>query len=255
MEAPVNRTTLAITLIAASATGLGIATANAASPGVPATPQVLTILPNPPFEMRINGKLTGFDVQLANAVAKAAGIKALRWQPVQNLTAELQGVSTGQAPMAASSITITPERQKQMIFSTPYIDADLGVVTKKGSKLGANGVLQNLTVGVLKGSTSASYVDALPGNVVEVLYPTQTGAYNALLRGAVKVVLNDYAQSSWYVQNNSQDFTLAALIDQPGKIAFAFTKNQVQLRNAFNKGLAVVRHNGTLLRLKNKWIP
>ena len=69
-----NRTTLAITLIAASATGLGIATANAASPGVPATPQVLTILPHPPFEMRINGKLTGFDVQLANAVAKAGGI-------------------------------------------------------------------------------------------------------------------------------------------------------------------------------------
>ena len=48
---------------------------------------------------------------------------------------------------------------------------------------------------------------------------------------------------------------ISALIDQPGKIAFAFTKNQVQLRNAFNKGLAVVRHNGTLLRLKNKWIP
>jgi len=253
----VRRSSIAITVAAAVALGAGLSAATAAPPkGVPAKVQVLTILPNPPFELRDKqGKLTGFDVQLANAVAKTVGITALAWQPVQNLTAELDGVSMGQAPMAASSITITPARQKKMIFSTPYLDAALGVVAQKGSKLGSGGNIQNLTVGVLKGSTSATYVQSLPGNVVEVLYPTMTGAYNALLRGAVKVVVNDYAQSSWYVQHNKQDFTITALISQPDNIAFAFTKNQVALRNAFNKGLAILRHNGTLLRLKNQWIP
>ena len=134
------------------------------------------------------------------------------------------------------------------------LGADLGVVDRKGEKWGTGGNLNNLTVGVLKGSTAATYVQNLPGNVVEVLYPTQTGAYSALLRGAVKTVVNDYAQSDWYVKNNAADFALSALIQQPGQIAFAFTKNQVALRNAFNKGLAVLRHNGTLLRLKNAWI-
>jgi ABC-type amino acid transport substrate-binding protein len=252
----VRRSLIAVPVIAGVMLCAGATAATAAPPkGVPAKVQVLTILPNPPFEMRINGKLTGFDVQLANAIAKTVGIAALEWQPVQNLTAELDGVSTGQAPMAASSLTITPARQKKMIFSTPYLDAALGVVAQKGSKLGSGGNIQNLTVGVLKGSTSAEYVQNLPGNVVEVMYPTQTGAYNALLRGAVKVVVNDYAQSSWYVQNNKQDFAITALISQPGNIAFAFTKNQVALRNAFNKGLSILRHNGTLLRLKNQWIP
>ena len=251
-----RRSSIAIPVIAGIAIGAAVGAATAAPPkGVPAKVQVLTILPNPPFEMRINGKLTGFDVQLANAVAKTVGIPALEWQPVQNLTAELDGVSMGQAPMAASSLTITKARQKKMIFSTPYLDAALGVVALKGSKLGSGGNIQNLTVGVLKGSTSATYVQDLPGNVVEVMYPTMTGAYNALLRGAVKVVVNDYAQSSWYVQHNKQDFTITALISQPDNIAFAFTKNQVALRNAFNKGLAILRHNGTLLRLKNQWIP
>ena len=251
-----RRSLIAVPVIAGVMLCAGATAATAAPPkGVPAKVQVLTILPNPPFEMRINGKLTGFDVQLANAIAKTVGIAALEWQPVQNLTAELDGVSTGQAPMAASSLTITPARQKKMIFSTPYLDAALGVVAQKGSKLGSGGNIQNLTVGVLKGSTSAEYVQNLPGNVVEVMYPTQTGAYNALLRGAVKVVVNDYAQSSWYVQNNKQDFAITALISQPGNIAFAFTKNQVALRNAFNKGLSILRHNGTLLRLKNQWIP
>jgi ABC-type amino acid transport substrate-binding protein len=252
----VRRSFIAVPVIAGVVLCAGATAATAAPPkGVPAKVQVLTILPNPPFEMRINGKLTGFDVQLANAVARAVGITALEWQPVQNLSAELEGVTLGQAPMAASSLTITASRQKQMIFSTPYLDADLGVVALKGSKAGSGGSIENLTVGVLKGSTSATYVQNLPGNVVEVMYPTQTGAYNALLRGAVKVVVNDYAQSSWYVRNNKQDFALTALINQPGKIAFAFTKNQVALRNAFNKGLATVKRNGTLLRLKNQWLP
>lgn len=252
-----RRSLIAIPVVAGLALGAAAVGATAAPPkGVPAKVSVLTILPNPPFELRDKkGRLTGFDVQLANYVAKSVGITALEWQVTQNLSAELEGVTTGQAPMAASSLTITPSRQKQMIFSTPYLDADLGVVAQKGSKAGAGGNIQNLTVGVLKGSTSATYVQNLPGNVVEVLYPTMTGAYNALLRGAVKVVVNDYAQSSWYVQNNRQDFTLAALINQPGKIAFAFTKNQVALRNAFNKGIAIARHNGTLLRLKNQWLP
>ena len=258
---PATRHTLTALALSAAAIAVGASASGAmarqggAEPSIPSNVTALTILPNPPFELRKNGKLTGFDVQLANAVAKVAGINKLRWQVMPTLSDELQGVATGQAPMAASSITITPSRQKQMIFSTPYLEADLAVVSRKGQKWGAGGNLGNLTVGVLKGSTAATYVQNLPGNVVEVLYPTMTGAYSALQRGAVKTVVNDYAQSSWYVAHNAGDFTLTALIQQPGQIAFAFTKNQVALRNAFNKGLAVLRHNGTLLRLKNTWIP
>lgn len=251
-----RRTPVAITVLAGLAVGGAFfaSTATAAS-ALPAKVEVATILPNPPFELRKNGKLTGFDVQLANAAAKAAGIKALEWRVSQNLSAEISAVTLGQVPMAASSLTITPTRQKQMIFSTPYLNADLAVVTAQGKKYGAGGNLTNLTVGALKGSTSATYLKSLPGNVIEVLFPDQTSAYQAVLRGTVNAVVNDYAQSDWYVQHNNAKFDLPAIINQPGKIAFAFTNDQTTLRDAINKGLAIVKQNGTLARLKNQWLP
>ena len=251
-----RRTPIAITALAALAVGGAVVASGAtAASSLPATVEVTTILPNPPFELRKNGKLTGFDVQLANAAAKAAGIKALQWRVSQNLSAEISAVTLGQVPMAASSLTITPTRQKQMIFSTPYLNADLAVVTAQGKTYGSSGNLTNLTVGALKGSTSATYLRSLPGNVVEVLFPDQTSAYQAVLRGTINAVVNDYAQSDWYVQHNNGQFDLPAIINQPGKIAFAFTNSQTKLRDAINKGLAIVKQNGTLQRLKNQWIP
>ena len=251
-----RRSSIAVTVVAGLAIGGGIVVSGAsAASALPAKVEVVTILPNPPFELRKNGKLTGFDVQLANAAAKAGGISALEWRVSDSLSAAISAVTLGQTPMAAASLTITPTRQKQMIFSTPYLNADLAVVTAQGKKYGTGGNLSNLTVGAMKGSTSATYLRTLPGNVVEVLFPNMTAAYQALLRGTVNAVVNDYAQSDWYVQHNNGQFDLPAIINQPGKLAFAFTKDQTTLRNAINKGLAVVKQNGTLARLKNQWIP
>ena len=251
-----RRTPLAITVLAGLAIGGAVvATGASAASAVPAKVEVVTVLPNPPFALRKKGKLTGFDVQLANAVANAAGISALQWRMAQDLSTAISAVTLGQVPMAASSLTITPTRQKQMIFSTPYMNANLAVVTAQGKRVGPGGNLSNLTVGAVKGSTSATYLRSLPGNVVEVLFPDITSAYQALLRGSIKAVVNDYAQADWYVQHNNGMFDLPAIINQPGKIAFAFTKDQTALRNTINRGLAIVKQNGTLARLKNQWMP
>ncbi len=247
------RRPIAVFAIAVAALGCAVTGASAAPPGVPSTVQVATIIPNAPFAFRQGGKLTGFDVQLANAIAKVAGIRVLQWRPVQ-LSQLIAQTAAGITPMAASSLTITADRQKLVTFGTPYLDANLAIVTRRGNVVAQDGNLSNLTVAALKGSTAAQYIGGLP-DVVDVTYPNMTQGYTALLRGTVDAVVNDHAQSAWYVSHNASRFLLAATINQPGKIAFAFNKNQDALRNAFNAGLATVKANGTYQRLINRWIP
>ena len=244
---------IAIPVIAVAALAGGAMVASAAPAGVPSTVQVLTIVPNAPFALRQGGKLTGLDVQMANAIATAVGIKKLEWRPT--LFDQLIGkVATGAAPMAASSITITPARAKQLIFSNPYLQANLAVVTQKGSGVAQGGKLGNLRVGALKGSTSTTYIAALP-NVTDIAFPTQQASFKALLGGQIDAVVGDYAQSSWYVQHNASAFSLAATLPGTGQLAYAFTKTQTALRDAFNSGLAIIKRNGTYARLVKKWLP
>ena len=244
---------IAIPVIAVAALAGGTVVATAAPAGVPSTVQVLTIVPNAPFALRQGGKLTGLDVQMANAIATAVGIKKLEWRPT--LFDQLIGkVASGAAPMAASSITITPARAKQLIFSKPYLQANLAVVTQKGSGVAQGGNLGNLRVGALKGSTSITYLAAQP-NVTDIAFPTQQASFKALLRGQIDAVVGDYAQSSWYVQHNASAFSLVATLPGTGQLAYAFTKTQTALRDAFNSGLAIIKRNGTYARLVEKWIP
>jgi len=73
----------------------------------------------PPFETvdEATKELTGFDVELMNAIAEKAGME-IEWvnTPFDSVVA---GVSECQYDMAIAAITITEERQATMLFSDP----------------------------------------------------------------------------------------------------------------------------------------
>ena len=85
----------------------------------------------PPFETvdEATKELTGFDVELMNAVAEAAGME-IEWvnTPFDSVIA---GVSECQYDMAIAAITITDDRKAAMLFSDPYVDAGQIVVVRK----------------------------------------------------------------------------------------------------------------------------
>ena len=66
-----------------------------------------------------SGKLTGFDVEIAQEVANRLGVKAefieSKWDGL------IAGVDAKRYDLAVSEITITPERQAKYDFSDPYI--------------------------------------------------------------------------------------------------------------------------------------
>lgn len=94
---------------------------------------VCSDIPYPPMEMEGDGPrglpYTGFDVDLLDAMAAQMNakldIKAVVFDGIIN------DVNNGVCDVAASSITITAERQKSVDFTEPYFDADQSLLIKK----------------------------------------------------------------------------------------------------------------------------
>lgn len=245
-----RRPVFAIVAIAAAGTVLaGVSTAGAQ---VPKVVTALTISGNGPFDIRQNGKLTGFDIQMVERMARIAGVKDVTWKVVDfdNL---LTGVSNGQAMMGASSITITPQRAAIVDFGSPYLQANMGIVTRSGSTgITSRNDLQGQTIGVLQGSTAVPVAKGIQGAKV-LQYPTMQATYQALLNAKVNAVINDYGQSRWYVKNNQPKFRYAGVIAVNQQYGLAFNQNQDALRVAMNRALATMKKNGSYQQLINRW--
>ena len=84
-----------------------------------------------PFEfMDENTKqLTGFDIELIDAIAKAQGYSIeITTMPFDGL---IPALFTNTIDVALSAITITPERQKRVAFSDPYYESGLSILIRE----------------------------------------------------------------------------------------------------------------------------
>lgn len=80
----------------------------------------------PPFECYKNGKLTGFDVELAEYLGQEMG-KKIVFEPM-DFGAIFLALQGGTIDLAISSIMATPLRQKTFSFSQPYHTIGFGLI-------------------------------------------------------------------------------------------------------------------------------
>lgn len=234
------------------AAGSVLAGASVATAAVPRIVSALTISGNGPFDIRQSGKLTGFDIQMVEQAARIAGVRAVQWRVV-DFDDLLDEVQAGEAMLGASSITITPQRAAQVTFGSPYLQANMGIVTRKNTTgVSTKGDLVGSTIGVLQGSTAVPVARSIRGARV-LQYPTMQGAYKALLDAKVDSVINDYGQSRWYVRNNAPKFRYAGTIPVNQQYGLAFNDDQDELRVAMNRALTKMKKNGQYQRLVSRW--
>ena len=65
---------------------------------------------------------TGFDIEVADGMATTVGDKLSVLDT--DFDTIFASMAAGDCDMVVSSVSITPEREKQMLFSDPYFDAD-----------------------------------------------------------------------------------------------------------------------------------
>ena len=158
----------------------------------------------PPFEI-INEQtkqLDGFGPELMRAIAAKAGLEI----ELVNVGFDslLAGVSQCQYDMAVSSITITEERKKTILFSDPYFAAgQIVTVRKDDDRIKGKDDLSGKTVGGQIGTTGIIEAGKIPGAKVKTF--DEVGfAFQDLINGQLDAVIADNPIAAGYV-NKSND--------------------------------------------------
>lgn len=207
-----------------------------------------------PFTFVEQNQLKGFEIDVMNALAKEMG------REVKYETANFSGLfgmlGSGRIDTVANQITITDERKKAYIFSEPYVYDGAQVVVKKGNN-DIQGVedLKGKTVAVNLGSNFEALLRELPyADQINIkTYESNLERDTAL--GRVDAFVMDRVSASQIIKEKPLPLALAGPTFSQITNAYPFRDTEAgrALREEVNRALAVLRENGTLTSISEKW--
>lgn len=114
-----------------------------------------------------NGKLSGFDIDLASLMASSMGVK-LEARVIE-FSKLIPALQSGEIDLVISNMTITPERNLKVAFVGPYMESGKCIVTRDPRLAGAEAEAEESAkfdipetrLAVLGGSTSERFARAL----------------------------------------------------------------------------------------------
>jgi len=233
---------------------------SACSPAATAAPSTLikvrvaTDATYPPFES-VNDQtkqLEGFDIDLMNAIAQKAGFDVTYTNI--NFDALLAGMATCQYDLAVSATTITAERQKQMAFSDPYINAgQIVTVQKTNTSIKSKDDLGGKKIGVQISTTGAIEAGKITGATVKT-YDTIDLAFLDLVNGQVDAVVADYPTTANYVAKQADKLMTVGTVFTDESYGVVGCKDKTDLITKVNTALAALKSEGFLTQLEDKWV-
>src|SRR4029077_5021631 len=78
----------------------------------------------PPFEYVADGKLVGYDVDMADEITRRMGVK-VAWEKI-DFKGIVAALTAKRVDVLITALTWTPERAERIAFSDPYFDAGIG---------------------------------------------------------------------------------------------------------------------------------
>ncbi len=220
------------------------------------TIRVATDATYPPFEMLdANKNIIGYDIDLINEICAlahcTADIKSTAWDGI------FPALQKGDFDAVISGVTITAERDKTMDFTDPYIEVgQVLLVRADEERIKSLDDMADKSVAVQRGTTNdeAATNFQKEGKVGEVKrFPTFDLAVKSLLNKDVDAVIIDNTSASGYMGTNPNQLKIAGEKFTSEGLGIVVREGDKELQEAFNAALKVLRENGTLDRLYQKW--
>ncbi len=146
------------------------------------------------FRDEDTNEIVGVDVDLAQEVAKRLGVE-LQLEPIDWNTKEAS-LDTKKIDIIWNGLTVTPERQEQMLFSASYLDNTQAIAVMQGSEITSKADLAGKKIGVQAGSSAlesmekdAIFAEIGEENIQE--YDTMLTALMDLKIGRIDAVVAD----------------------------------------------------------------
>lgn len=207
----------------------------------------------PPFEYIENDKLTGFDIDLLEEIAKRMGKKLeIKDMPFSTLIAQLQ---MGGIHLIAAGLTPTKERAEHAFFTQNYVNGEPFIIVSPATKTPLLTIenLKNKNVIVNDGFTADAYLSQFPEIVLNRL-PTMADAFLALTSGrADAFVTAKNTIKPFFDQYGSEKFVTSPIEGTNEPAAFAISKQYPELVEHINKVLEEMEEDGSLEAFKRKW--
>jgi polar amino acid transport system substrate-binding protein len=204
----------------------------------------------PPFNFFQGKKLTGFEVEVGNEVAKRMG-REPEWLTFR-FESLLIGLGQGRYDVVVASHTITEERAKAVDFSNPHYCTGAVVVTRDGSVKKAED-LKGKTVSLTLGTTYMQYVKRIPGVREAKTYPNQNDGLQAMLNGKVDAwMIDKFVALDVLKSPLGKGLSVSELL-VPERCAFAVRKGNKELLDSVNEKLAQILADGTYERISKRY--
>jgi cystine transport system substrate-binding protein len=206
----------------------------------------------PPFTYHDeSGKLTGFDVEIAEEIASRLGVKA-KFMETQ-WDAMFAGLDSKRFDMIANQVGINEERMEKYDFSEPYISSVAVLVTQKGN----TDVKTFEDIDGLKSAQSltSNYAEIAKSNGAELVGVDGFNQAIELLNSKrVDVTINDNLSVLDFLKQKPD--ANIQIVDEAGDAAqsgLMFNKGNETLVEAVNEALNEMIEDGTYEKISDKW--
>jgi lysine/arginine/ornithine transport system substrate-binding protein len=215
-----------------------------------------------PFESKgPDGKLVGFDIDLGNAIC--AKLKAKCVWVENDFDGMIPALKAKKFDGILSSMSMTPQREEQVAFSSKLFNTPTRLVAKKGSGiLPTPDGLKGKTVGVEQGTIQETYAKTYwaPKGVTVTPYQNQDQVYADLLSGRLDAGLQDAVQADIGFlktpRGEGYEFVGKDLVDPAilgNGAGIGMRKEDTDLKAQIDKAIAEIIKDGTYKKLEKKY--
>lgn len=209
----------------------------------------------PPMGFRDDkGEIVGFDIDLAKEAAKRAGMevefKAIDWDSKE---AELK---SKRIDALWNGVTVTPDREKNILFSTPYVQDKQIIVVRNDSAIQGKADLTGKVVGTQQGSNVEPILeqDAKERGIKEVKkYGDFVNAFMDLELGRIDALVVDGIVGQYTMTQKPGKFRVANDDYGADKMAVGFRLEDKALQEKINGVLKEIINDGTVDKIAEKW--
>jgi len=205
----------------------------------------------PPFEnLNDDGSVTGIEIEIMELICEKLGVELEIQQ--MDFNAVLPGIQSGKYDVGVSGISVTPEREKNVLFTTPYCLAAQAIVVLEGSDITGKADLTGKKISVQSGTTAEDYCTS-EGYSIDA-YEANAAAQMALTTGKVAAwVIDDLTAAEMVAAYNAENpETKLVILDEAmttEPYAFAFNQGSKDLVDEINKILEELISDGTVAAL------
>lgn len=222
------------------------------------TLSVCSDVPYPPFEDFDKTAPTGFkgfDVDIVNAIAAELDLKVTIKDSSFDALQSGLALNSNQCDMAASAMTITPEREEKIGFSDGYYSSEQSLLVPSDSTIAGIGDLAGKKVGVQKGTTGESYANENASDADIVVFPSDGEMYAAIKAGQIDAILQDLPVNLDH-QNDPKaagQFKVVETYDTGEEYGLAMKKTNTGLIEAVDKALTTLKDNGEYQKIYDSY--